>query len=141
MTSVQDDTTAPAVRFKRRKVTHPKRVYADESSPTVSGTPTTAEGTSVDAPTPLLDLRDGTEAVPNLKEIIRNRKRPRDRLKEVARKAEAPRMEVAVAVEAPPSQSHYSSRFIAQTGQVVDRDDQQMWVPPHPVRLAQRDSR
>lgn len=126
MTSMQDDTPAPAIRFKRRKFTHPKRVYADEGAPVDSETGNTDAKTSVDAPTRPLESKGEYEAVPNLKEIMRNRKRPRDRLKDVARKAEAPRIEVAVPMEALPPQTHYSSRFVAQTGQVVDRDDKQM---------------
>ena len=77
-----------------------------------------------DAQPPPKETNDEEESVPNLKEILRNRKRPRDRLKETVRKVEPSRTD-SVQVEAPrPDQ--YTSRFVAQTGQVVDRDDRQM---------------
>ncbi|CAG5186229.1 uncharacterized protein ALTATR162_LOCUS11524 [Alternaria atra] len=124
MSTVQQDEAAPAIRFKRRKIAHPKRVYAEDDAPTVSASHSPDAATLNDAPPPLKEANDEEESVPNLKEILRNRKRPRDRLKETTRKAEPPRTEL-VQVEAPrPDQ--YTSRFVAQTGQVVDRDDKQM---------------
>ena len=124
MSAVQDSDPAPAIRFKRRKIAHPKRVYTEEDVPTVSDSRTPDATTPVDAASPLKDLAEDDDSVPNLKEIIRARKRPRDRLKDVARKAEPPKIEL-VQVEAP-REGLYTSRFVAQTGQVVDRDDKVM---------------
>jgi hypothetical protein len=127
MSTVPEAETVPAVRFKRRKITHPKRVYAPEEYTTAPDPQTP----SIEAPIAGVasspqDAREEEEAVPNLKEVLRARKRPRDRQKDVARKAEVPKMEL-VQVEPPQEgHGHYSSRFIAQTGQVVDRDDNQM---------------
>lgn len=114
--AAEEDTSAPPIRFKRRKITHPKRVNLDNDSPDAA-TPTDAHSSPNEA-------HREEDAVPNLKEILRNRKRPRDRLRESARKADPPRAEL-VQVDAP-RPDHYSSRFVAQTGQVVERDDKQM---------------
>ena len=124
MTTVQDDNPAPAVRFKRRKLAHAKRVYADSDAHSVSESQTPNIEASIDVPLPPKDARDEDDSVPNLKEILRNRRRPRDRMKDVARMTQAPKTE-PVAVEAS-REGHYTSRFVAQTGQVVDRDDKQM---------------
>jgi hypothetical protein len=125
MSSVQEESSAPAIRFKRRKIAHPKRASTEDDAPTTCVSQEPDAGIRPDnAPTPLIEPRDEEDSVPNLREIIRNRKRPRDRLKDVARKAEAPRTEL-VPDEAP-REGHYTSRFVAQTGQVVDRDDTQM---------------
>ena len=124
MSTAQQDEAAPAIRFKRRKIAHLKRVYAEDDAPTGSAPCSPVAATLDDAPQPPKDANNEEDSVPNLKEILRNRKRPRDRLKETTRKAEPPRTEL-VQVEAPrPGQ--YTSRFVAQTGQVVDRDDRQM---------------
>lgn len=124
MSTAQEDEAVPAIRFKRRKIAHPKRVYTEDDAPTASAPNAPIAATPKDAPVSPTEANDEEESVPNLKEILRNRKRPRDRLKETARKAEPPRTEL-VQVEAPrPDQ--YTSRFVAQTGQVVDRDDKQM---------------
>lgn len=123
MATTQDEGSVPAIRFKRRKVAHPKRVYAEEDVPVASECQAPdADARSDNAPPP--PIRDEEDAVPNLRDIIRNRKRPRDRLKDVARQAEAPRTELAP-VEAT-REGLYTSRFIAQTGQFVDKDDKQM---------------
>jgi hypothetical protein len=114
---VQDHDTVPAIRFKRRKVAHVKRVHAEEDAPTISESPTPD-----DAP---VDTQEEGDSATNLREILRARKRPRDRPKDVARKAEAPETEL-VPVEEAPRQGLFTSRFVAQTGQVVDRDDKQM---------------
>ncbi|KAG9186120.1 hypothetical protein G6011_02676 [Alternaria panax] len=124
MSTVQQDETVPAVRFKRRKTAHPKRVYGDDDAPTVPASHLPDAATTNDAPQAPKEDSDEEESIPNLKEILRNRKRPRDRIKETTRKPEPPRTEL-VQVEAPrPDQ--YTSRFVAQTGQVIDRDDKQM---------------
>jgi hypothetical protein len=126
MASPQEEvSSAPVIRFKRRKIAHPKRVYAEDDAPTTFEAQALDAGTRSDnAPTPPTETRDEEDSVPNLKDIIRNRKRPRDRLKDVARKAEAPKTEL-VLIETP-REGHYTRRFVAQTGQVVDRDDEQM---------------
>ncbi|CAN9195409.1 hypothetical protein CC77DRAFT_1023804 [Alternaria alternata] len=124
MSTVQQDEAPPAIRFKRRKIAHPKRVFAEDDAPTVSASHLPDAATLDDAQPPPKETNDEEESVPNLKEILRNRKRPRDRLKETVRKVEPSRTD-SVQVEAPrPDQ--YTSRFVAQTGQVVDRDDRQM---------------
>jgi hypothetical protein len=124
MATVHEDNPAPAIRFKRRKTTHPKRVQLEDDAPVTSTSQTPDAATPNDAPSPPDDVNDEEESVPNLKEILRNRKRPRDRLKETTRKPEATRTEL-VQVDAPrPDQ--YTNRFVAQTGQVVERDDKQM---------------
>jgi hypothetical protein len=125
MATIQDEGSVPAVRFKRRKVAHPKRVYIDEDVPTASGSqvPGAAMESSAMLTSPT-GSRDEDDTVPNLREIIRNRRRPRDRPKEVVRKAEAPRNDF-VPIEAP-REGLFTGRFVAQTGQVVDRDDKQM---------------
>jgi hypothetical protein len=123
MTTPQDEGSAPAIRFKRRKTAQPKRIYAEEDVPTTTESQAPGAGTRSDkALSP--PTQDEDRSVPNLKDIIRNRRRPRDRLKDVARKADAPRTEL-VPVEAP-REGLYTSRFVAQTGQVVDKDDTQM---------------
>jgi hypothetical protein len=125
MATTQDDTSASAIRFKRRKTTHPKRVTAEEDAPTVFTSQSPDAGSLQHAPSPPKEANDDEESAPNLKEILRNRKRPRDRLKESARKADSPRMEL-VHMEDAPQPDQYTGRFVAQTGQVVDRDDKQM---------------
>jgi hypothetical protein len=124
MATVQDEGSVPAVRFKRRKVAHAKRVQGDQEMTAVSDSHAPSVESRIDAPSPFEEPLDEADSVPNLKDIIRNRKRPRDRLKDTARKAEAPRSEL-VSIDAP-QDGHYTSRFVAQTGQVVDRDDKQM---------------
>lgn len=121
MTAMEDDNTAPSFRFKRRKTTHAKRVRTeDDTTPALNTQPPNAA-------TPLIApeaAQDEEESVPNLREIIRNRKRPRDRLKDVTRKNETTQTELVQAEAPRPDQ--YTSRFVAQTGQVVDSSDKQM---------------
>lgn len=122
MTTREDDSTATSVHFKRRKTTHTKRARADDGSNPAKPSNETPDATlALDAPEP---AQDDDEAVPNLKEILRNRKRPRDRLKDTARKPEPGQTEL-VQVDAP-RQDRYTSRFVAQTGQVVDSSDAHM---------------
>jgi hypothetical protein len=128
MATAQDDESAPSVRFKRRKITHPKRAYLDDETPTVSTAQSPDAAPSNQVRTPLQNDTVEEESVPNLKEILRNRRRPRDRLKEPSRKPEASKTELALLDAPRPDQ--YTSRFVAQTGQVVDRDDKQMYVEP-----------
>jgi hypothetical protein len=68
---------------------------------------------------------DEDESAPNLREILRSRKRPRDRIREATRKPEPAQSQALVVADAP-KQDLYATRFVAQTGQVVDRDDRQM---------------
>ena len=120
-----DESSEPVVRFKRRKTAHSKRVYTEEEVPTAAGSQAPdARNLSTDAPLAITASQTEEDLVPNLKDILRNRKRPRDRQKDAARKTETPRTELAQ-VETP-REGHYTSRFVAQTGQVVDTDDKQM---------------
>ena len=124
MATVLEDSPGPVVRFKRRKTIHPKRIQLAEDAPVISASQSPDTTAPYDALSPQQGANDEEESVPNLKEILRNRKRPRDRLRETARKPEVGRTEL-VQVDAPrPDQ--YTSRFVAQTGQVVERDDKQM---------------
>ena len=121
MTILENDSAAPSFRFKRRKTTHTKRARTDDDTPQVVSTQNPDTATPLDAPEVAQDEEESTS---NLREILRNRKRPRDRLKNVLPRTEAPQTEL-VQLEAPrPDQ--YTSRFIAQTGQVVDSSDKQM---------------
>jgi hypothetical protein len=123
MTTQEDNVPLSTVQFKRRKVTRQKRINFEEPAPDTAATQAPVASVLDDARSPLNDTpRDDSTA--NLKEILRNRKRPRDRQKDAARKAEDPGRDLA-AVEAP-RDGHYTGRFVAQTGQVVDRDDKQM---------------
>jgi hypothetical protein len=125
MATVPDEGSAPAIRFKRRKTAHPKRVYGDEDIPTTSETEAPgAAMQSSEVPTLPTGPGDEDDTIPNLKEIIRNRRRPRDRPKDATRKPEVPKAEL-VPVEAP-REGLFTGRFVAQTGQVVDKDDKQM---------------
>ncbi|OAL01463.1 hypothetical protein IQ06DRAFT_141655 [Phaeosphaeriaceae sp. SRC1lsM3a] len=124
MNSEREEGPAPNVRFKRRKITHPKRIYTDEDVPSTEPQAPDAETRSGDALSLPIISRDSDNPVPNLRDIIRNRRRPGNRVRDAARKSEAPRQEL-ILVETPPD-GQYSSRFVAQTGQVVDRDDTQM---------------
>lgn len=125
MATTQEDSLGSAIRFKRRKTTHPKRVAAEEDVPTVSISQPPDASSAQHASPPANEANEDEESVPNLKEILRNRKRPRDRLKETARKTDNPRTEL-VHMEDTPRADQYTGRFVAQTGQVVDRDDKQM---------------
>jgi hypothetical protein len=125
MADNHDESSEPVVRFKRRKIAHAKRVHGEK--PLRSATETEApdaRNLSNDTALPIGEFQIEDDSVPNLKDILRNRKRPRDRLKDATRKSEPPRTELAP-VEAP-REGLYTSRFIAQTGQVIDTDDKQM---------------
>ena len=118
--------------FKRRKLTHPKRARVDEdnsSSTTVVQMPDSAavdiEVSVPAAPAAVSPSNEPGDAVPTLKEILRQRKRPNQRFRDAARKPEGARAAAPVHVEAPKADL-YAGRFVAQTGQVVDRDDKQM---------------
>ncbi|CAI6335055.1 unnamed protein product [Periconia digitata] len=146
--TMADDTTTvePTLRFKRRKTTHTRRVLNQDDAPNT----TASEAPADSMPTPLShtlsppsgapeNAEDDEEGVPNLKEILRNRKRPRDRFREVAGKADATKSQSLVPTDAP-KQDVYGNRFIAQTGQVVDADDHQMTEYVE-ARLAEKNHR
>ena len=120
MTSVEDESAAPSFRFKRRKTTHTKRTRLDKDITVEPSGQSPDAASPHDAPEAVLEEE---ESVPNLKEIIRNRKRPKDRLKHLPRKSE-PGTDL-VQAEALRS-DQYAGRFAAQTGQVVDASDKQM---------------
>ncbi|KAL6710538.1 hypothetical protein ACN47E_008586 [Coniothyrium glycines] len=124
MTSTQDDNSVPAVRFKKRKFAHTKRINLDDNVQHSASSLSPDVASLRDTVAPPLNDNDDTESVLTLKEIIRNRKRPRDHIKEPARRPAASSTEL-VHVDAPRT-SQYISRFVAQTGQAVDRDDRQM---------------
>lgn len=121
-----DSPAEPTLRFKRRKVSHAKRAPLDEgiiSSAHLAPDHATGNGTLIaDAPLSTPIEEDTTS---NLRKALRNRVRPRDRIREGARKPELSQAQALVAADAP-RQDLYGSRFVAQTGQVVDKDDKQM---------------
>lgn len=120
MTTVAGDDAAPSFRFKRRKTVHTKRTRTDDP-PSTASHHAAVDATTTDAPEP---ARDEQEPGPDLKEILRNRKRPRDRPKETVRRPEVEQAEVGRGDER--RSDRYTSRFVAQTGQVVDSGDAQM---------------
>ena len=126
MTDIEGESTVPAFRFKRRKVNHPKRVRVDDDdTPETFGAQSSNTDAAPNAPPPTKEAQE-EDSTPNLKEILRNRKRPRDRLRDMARKTETPGAEV-VRTDAPePGPDRYTSRFVSQTGHVVDKDDKHM---------------
>ena len=124
MATVEQDNSAPTIRFKRRKIAHTKRVYVEDDAPTISTSQSPDATTTTDARSPPKDAPDEDSLVPNLKEILRKRKQARNRPKEAARMAE--RTEVEMMQVDMPRPDQYTSRFVAQTGQVVDRDDKHM---------------
>lgn len=121
MTASADDDTAPSFRFKRRRTTHTKRARTDDDAPDSTNTHTLDATSATNAPEA---AQVEQESAPNLKAVLRGRKRPRDHMKEVKRGSEAEPSEVGK-VDAPQT-DRYTSRFIAQTGQVVDSGDAQM---------------
>jgi hypothetical protein len=129
MTTTNDTTTDPAFRFKRRKVAHAKRAPLQHEPTTPVLESPQDVSSPIHATPPLQTPGEDDESTLNLREILRNRKRPRDRVREAARKSETNQTRELVIVDAP-KQDSYASRFIAQTGQVVDKDDQQMYVVP-----------
>lgn len=121
MATAEDTTSEPSLRFKRRKIAHPRRAQPHVPSEPGSASPNT--GTHEDT-NQAAHAHEDDESAPSLKEILRARKRPRDRLREATHRAEA-RSQALVHASAP-QQDTYANRFVAQTGQVVDRDDKQM---------------
>lgn len=128
-----DSGDEPVFRFKRRKIVNQKRVRIDEaeSSPSSTSqapnasTPVDAQDSPAALETQSLSA-EPEDSVPNLKEILRARKRPRDRLREAARKVETTKAVALIPAADGPKPDQYSTRFVAQTGQVVDQDDKQM---------------
>lgn len=127
MNAGQEEDPAPSIRFKRRKVVHTKRVNTNEDVPadTVESQTSAAAPPSDNAPDTPTMSRNENDSMPNLKDIIRNRRRPGDRAREAARKTDAPPRQQVATIETP-CDGLYIGRFVAQTGQVVDRDDKQM---------------
>jgi hypothetical protein len=129
---MNDHEAEPAIKFKRRKTTHTKRTRLEtEAEPTVAASQS-PDAVAEDATTPALE-GDGTSLA--LKEILRNRKRPRDRLREAAARAELTKTQAIVLHDHDAPKQGYTSRFVPQTGQVVDRDDEQMYVCQLPSLL------
>ncbi|KAH8727853.1 hypothetical protein GQ44DRAFT_610534 [Phaeosphaeriaceae sp. PMI808] len=125
MATNQDGGSVPAIRFKRRKLTQSKRIYTDKDIATNTNSVDLDVEPRVNIASPPKQFPDEEDdSGANLKGIIRNRKRPRDRLKETTRKGETPKTEVALLDT--PREGCHTTRFVAQTGQVVDRDDKQM---------------
>ncbi|KAF2007772.1 hypothetical protein P154DRAFT_528451 [Amniculicola lignicola CBS 123094] len=128
MTELPNDAPIPV--FKRRKIAHP-RVRHDTLTDSTTESPDAA--VTRDAQHPAANLQripidDPDESGVNLQQILRNRKRPRDRAAEAARKAAQsspntmtliPR---ATSEEETPQTHQYLGRFVAQTGQVVAQD-------------------
>lgn len=136
--ATKEDDAAPAFRFKRRKTTHVRKIQLSSNNvPAQSLNTPVAVDSQTSALTPTIhtypdDLQTYVEgdddATPNLKEILRQRKRPQDRTREVARKAAERKIAVTSIqqYDEPAPGDKYSGRFVAQTGQVVDKDDEQM---------------
>lgn len=124
MANAHEDEPPPSVRFKRRKTTHAKRILTRDDGPTESTSQLPNGATAHDAPSLSADTATAEEPALNLKEILRNRTKLRDRYKAPARKVDTASTQLVAAD--PPRPDQYTSRFVAQTGQVVDRDDKQM---------------
>lgn len=120
MTSVEDDSAAPSFRFKRRKTTHTKRIRIGDDTTTEPSSQPVDAATPHDAPEA---VQDEEESAVNLKDIIRSRKRPRERIKDVLQNSE---LQTEVVQAEAPRPNQYAGRFAAQTGQVVDASDKQM---------------
>ena len=123
-----DDTAIdPAVKFKRRKTTHAKRVRYEVDSHDAVAAPQSPRTIAVAGDEAQVLSDDDTSLT--LKEILRNRKRPRDRLREAAARAEVTKAQQAlVRREQDAPKQGYEQRFVPQTGQVVDKEEQQMYV-------------
>lgn len=140
MAAAEEEGVAPAVHFKRRKIAHPRRRYNGEDTVVSTGTLGSVGDGANDAPASAaaerqpVPAKEEEESVPNLKEILRKRKRPLDRLKETARRAEERKaalaasnaLAVADTNDTSAQTDQYRGRFVAQTGQFVDRDDREM---------------
>ncbi|KAJ4303482.1 hypothetical protein N0V90_002377 [Kalmusia sp. IMI 367209] len=136
---MDDDTPGPTIKFKRRKIAHPKRTHLDTKDNLVVAAPQSTGLTPAHSDTAQSPTEDGTSL--SLKEILRNRKRPRDRLREAAQRAELTKAQALVHREQDaPKQGLYASRFVAQTGQVVDKDDEQI-TEYIEARLAEKNHR
>jgi hypothetical protein len=142
-TNDDPDTSAPAIRFKRRKLLHPKRAPipdSDAPSETAVASPPIISSSAEEASARILsEVHDEADGAPNLREILRARKRPQDRMRDAARKAAERKNEQRYQLVLREGSNgdkegggeggnadQYSGRFIAQTGQVVDVDDVQM---------------
>ena len=129
-----DDESGPAFRFKRRKIAHPRKAQLQDigisSEPTPQAlSPSELTGNPESSNAILSSEVPGEDEEPiiNLKDIIRQRKRPQDRVREAARKAaEKNKVDAIVQGDASKPSDQYSGKFVAQTGQVVAKDDEQM---------------
>lgn len=113
--------SAPVVRFKRRKLAHPRARLDTDATPI----PLPDDLSSKASNSPRIATGDTESEVPNLKEILRNRKKPHNRVRDVARKVEQ-KSDALVIVDDASKPAAYSDRFVAQTGQVVGVEDKQM---------------
>lgn len=105
MATIEENAT-PSFRFKRRKIAHPRRAHLDDDAPAETA-----------AQTP--DVPHTT--------LFRGRRRRQDRIREGAHKAADRNTQAPMQIDrAAEERDQYSGRFIAQTGQVIDRDDKQM---------------
>lgn len=126
---MEGEISEARVRFKRRKTNNAKRIrheaepaFASESQSPDAVTPADADAAAL----PGTPKDDDDETASSLREALRLRKRPRDRLREAARRAEeATRAELQVQTDAP-KQDVYRSRFVAQTGQNLGLEDKQL---------------
>jgi len=126
---MEGSTPEPAVRFKRRRITHPRRTRFDTEE--AENTAVSALQSPDAAPSGCPNMahipreEDGSSLA--LKELLRNRKKPRDRLREVGQRAHKTKTLALVQQdEVEAKHSPYANRFVAQTGQVVNEDDKQM---------------
>ncbi|KAJ4347166.1 uncharacterized protein N0V89_011104 [Didymosphaeria variabile] len=127
----------PVIKFKRRKTTHTKRTRLGIEDEPTAAAPKSPDAVPDDTSTP---APEEDETSVSLKEILRNRKRPRDRLREAAARAELTKTQALVLREQDAPKQGYTDRFVPQTGQVVDSDDQQIteYIDAH---LAERNHR
>lgn len=125
MAAPQDNDSSQVVRFKKRKLTHP-RVRADNDhilSPTTVPASNASTVEPVQAPT--VPASDGNEDGIDFQAILKARKRLQGRRKEAARNADLKRSTAVVPVEAP-NTDQYGGRFVNQTGQVLDKEDKEL---------------
>ena len=123
---MEDDAIDVTVKFKRRRVAHTKRTHLEvghDDAVAATQSPNTVTIAENEEPP-----AEGDETSATLKEILRNRKRPRDRLREAAARAELTKTQALHRREQDAPKQGYAERFVPQTGQVVDRDDEQMYV-------------
>ncbi|KAF2743825.1 hypothetical protein M011DRAFT_480362 [Sporormia fimetaria CBS 119925] len=110
MSAECDSSSGPTVRFKRRKLAHPRRVPTSENAHSPNATSE-------------LPIEQEDDPVVDIKSIVRQRRRRNPQIPDIPREQQA----MAVELHKPEEpEASYSSRFVAQTGQIIDRDDAQM---------------